>query len=131
MSRYEVRVAPRAQAQVDEVAAWWKINRQAAPMLVVDEFEAAAEELTIAPLSGDIYLVRLPSALCGVCFSRAFVTTSTTRSTRRIDWYESLRSGMRLGAGDHASDDCTTQTAPRRAPPRRKIVLVQLVNYAG
>jgi plasmid stabilization system protein ParE len=55
MSRYEVRVAPRAQAQVDEVAAWWKINRQAAPMLVVDEFEATAERLTIAPLSGAIY----------------------------------------------------------------------------
>lgn len=43
MSRYEVRVAPRALAEVDEVAAWWKINRQAAPSLVVDEFEAAAE----------------------------------------------------------------------------------------
>jgi plasmid stabilization system protein ParE len=55
MSRYEVRVAPRAQAQVDEVATWWKINRQAAPMLVVDEFEAAAERLRIAPLSGAIY----------------------------------------------------------------------------
>jgi plasmid stabilization system protein ParE len=55
MTRYEVRVAPRAQAQVDEVAAWWKVNRQAASMLVVDEFEAAYERLTMAPLSGAIY----------------------------------------------------------------------------
>jgi plasmid stabilization system protein ParE len=55
MSRYEVRVAPRAQAQIDEVVAWWKINRQAAPMLVLDEFEAAAERLTIALLIGAIY----------------------------------------------------------------------------
>jgi plasmid stabilization system protein ParE len=55
MSRYEVRVAPRAQAQIDEVAAWWKTNRQTAPMLVVDEFEAATERLTVAPLSGAVY----------------------------------------------------------------------------
>ena len=55
MSRYEVRVAPRAKAHVDEAASWWKTNRQAAPMLVVDEFEAAAERLTTAPLSGAIY----------------------------------------------------------------------------
>jgi len=55
MPRYQVRVAPRAQAQIDEVAAWWKTNRQAAPTLVVDEFEAAGERLTFAPLSGAIY----------------------------------------------------------------------------
>ena len=55
MSRYEVRVAPRAQAHVDEAAAWWKPTRQAAPMLVVDEFEAAAERLITTPLSGAIY----------------------------------------------------------------------------
>lgn len=55
MSRYDVRVAPRAQGHIDEVAAWWKTNRQAAPLLVVDEFEAAAKRLSIAPLSGAIY----------------------------------------------------------------------------
>jgi plasmid stabilization system protein ParE len=55
MSRYDVRVAPRAQDQIDEVAAWWKTNRQGAPLLVVDEFEAAARRLSITPLSGAIY----------------------------------------------------------------------------
>ena len=55
MSRYDVRVAPRTQDQIDDVAAWWKTNRQGAPLLVVDEFEAAARRLSIAPLSGAIY----------------------------------------------------------------------------
>jgi plasmid stabilization system protein ParE len=55
MPSYEVRVVPRAQAQLDEIVAWWKTNRQAAPMLVVDEFEAAAQRLSTAPLSGAIY----------------------------------------------------------------------------
>ena len=55
MPSYQVRVVPRAQAQIDEVVAWWKTNRQAAPMLVLDEFEAATERLSTAPLSGAIY----------------------------------------------------------------------------
>jgi plasmid stabilization system protein ParE len=55
MSHFDVRVAPRAQAQLDEVAAWWKANRLASPKLVLDEFEAAVLRLRHAPLSGVSY----------------------------------------------------------------------------
>ena len=30
MPRYQVQIAPRAQSQIDEVSAWWAVNRPAA-----------------------------------------------------------------------------------------------------
>jgi plasmid stabilization system protein ParE len=55
MERYQVRIAPRAMSQIEDVTAWWKLNRPAAATLVADELEAAVERLTFAPSSGAIY----------------------------------------------------------------------------
>ena len=55
MARYQVHIALRAMSQIDEVTAWWKLNRPAAATLVADELEAAVERLTFAPSNGAIY----------------------------------------------------------------------------
>ena len=40
MPPYQVQIAPRAQSQIDEVSAWWTVNRPAASTLVADELAA-------------------------------------------------------------------------------------------
>jgi plasmid stabilization system protein ParE len=55
MGPYQVHIAPRALSQIDEVTAWWKLNRPAAATLVADELEAAVERLACAPSSGAVY----------------------------------------------------------------------------
>jgi plasmid stabilization system protein ParE len=55
MPNYQVRLAPRAQSQIDEVSAWWRANRPAAANLVADELEAAVDRIASAPSSGTVY----------------------------------------------------------------------------
>ena len=102
MPGYELRVAPRAQAQIDEVVAWWKTNRQAAPMLVVDEFEAAAERLSTAPLSGAIYRKTVFCSVRRLLLprSRYHIYYQVGEATRLVEivafWHIARRRGPRL-----------------------------------
>jgi len=70
MPRYQVRVAPRAQARSTK-SRLVEDNRQAAPTLVVGRVEAAGERLTFAALSGAIYRQRAFPLGAAVCFSPA------------------------------------------------------------
>jgi len=45
-----------AQAQIDEVAAWWLEHREAAADLFEKELEAALAVLTMAPRAGSPYV---------------------------------------------------------------------------
>lgn len=102
MSHFDVRVAPRAQAQLDEVAAWWKANRLASPKLVLDEFEAAVLRLRHAPLSGVSYRqsgarwvrrLLLPRSRCHVYYT----IEETTQMVNIIAfWHVTRRRGPRL-----------------------------------
>jgi plasmid stabilization system protein ParE len=56
MRRYEVVLAPAAQTQARNVAAWWRENRPAAPDLFDDEIAAVLDRLAEAP--------RLPRPAC-------------------------------------------------------------------
>lgn len=53
--RYEVRVAPRAAAQIREASAWWVENRPAAPEAFVDELDRAIEFARSMPHGGQPY----------------------------------------------------------------------------
>ena len=53
MTRLEV--APRAAAQIREVAEWWRANRPAAPLLFSAELADTLESLVEAPRSGARY----------------------------------------------------------------------------
>jgi plasmid stabilization system protein ParE len=52
MKRYEVVLAPAAQAQVRKVAAWWREHRPAARDLFDDEIAAVLDRLAEAPKTG-------------------------------------------------------------------------------
>lgn len=55
MRRVQVTVAPRAVAQVEAIAAWWRANRPTSPDLFLDEFAAALTRLASAPFAGTAY----------------------------------------------------------------------------
>lgn len=46
MSPLRIRVSTDAQAQIKEVAAWWRANRKAAPGLFRAELADALDSLT-------------------------------------------------------------------------------------
>ena len=46
MSLLRIRVSTDAQAQIKEVAAWWRANRKAAPGLFRAELADALDSLT-------------------------------------------------------------------------------------
>jgi len=50
-----VEFSPGAAAQAEKIAAWWAANRLAAPLLFLDELDAAIEQLARAPETGRIY----------------------------------------------------------------------------
>ena len=47
-----VWVSPRAAAQIDDAASWWRVNRTAAPDLFVREIAGALALLAQAPKAG-------------------------------------------------------------------------------
>lgn len=55
MSLLRVRVAPEARAQINEVAAWWRANRKAAPGLFRAELGDALDALARSPELGTAY----------------------------------------------------------------------------
>lgn len=58
MTEVHVGVSPRAQRQINSAAERWHRNRDKAPLLFVDELEAAFTLLRQSPLAGRV--ARLP-----------------------------------------------------------------------
>jgi plasmid stabilization system protein ParE len=102
MGRYRVIVAPRAIAQVEQIAAWWQANRATAPDLFVEEFVAALKRLAVAPKSGAPYrrgpLSRLRRLL--LPRTRHHVYYVTAEDVRRVSvlavWHTARRGAPRL-----------------------------------
>ena len=69
MTRLEI--APRAEAQIRRVAAWWRENREAAPALFSSELAGVLEGLLSAPRTGTFYAERR-----GVDIRRVFLSRS-------------------------------------------------------
>lgn len=55
MSLFRIRVSSDAQAQIKEVAAWWRANRRAAPGLFRAELADALDLLARSPELGTAY----------------------------------------------------------------------------
>ena len=52
--RFSINVTRRAAAQIQKVAAWWALNRPAAPGAVEEELERALALLSAQPSVGSI-----------------------------------------------------------------------------
>ncbi len=50
--RYRLRIAPRAEDQIREAAAWWPKNRPKAPHAFGEDLEKAFDLMTALPLAG-------------------------------------------------------------------------------
>src|SRR5207253_10735280 len=50
-----LEVAPRAEAQIRCIGAWWRENRSAAPELFARGLASALDILELEPLSGAVY----------------------------------------------------------------------------
>jgi hypothetical protein len=50
-----VRATGRAKREIARAALWWSKNRPQAPLLFLEELDAAKRHLCTAPLSGQIY----------------------------------------------------------------------------
>ena len=135
MAQFEVRIAPRAQAQLDEIAAWWKANRQASSTLPLDEFEAAVLRPSNAAGSGagyrqiDARFVR--RLLLPRCRYHVYYETDELHSLVNVlaIWHASRRGGRGLrpqqnrqgDTGSGAQPPASTSTVtPSRAPPPRE-----------
>jgi hypothetical protein len=51
----KVHATGRAKREIARAAVWWRKNRLEAPLLFLDELEAAERHLRTAPKSGQIY----------------------------------------------------------------------------
>lgn len=51
----KVRATRRAKREIARAALWWSRNRPEAPLMFLDELEAAERHLCTAPISGQIY----------------------------------------------------------------------------
>lgn len=51
----KVRATGRAKREIARAALWWSKNRPNAPLLFLDELEAAERHLCTAPITGQIY----------------------------------------------------------------------------
>ena len=49
-------MAPRADAQIRTIDAWWRRNRKDSPDLFADELAEAVSTLEVAPRTGSSYL---------------------------------------------------------------------------
>ena len=102
MADFAVRVAPRAQAQLDEAVAWWKANRLASPTLVLGELEAALLRLRHAPSSGVNYRQNGAQWVRRILLprSRYHVYYTVEDATRLVNiiafWHATKRRGPRL-----------------------------------
>jgi plasmid stabilization system protein ParE len=49
---FRVVVTDTAERHLETIRAWWTLNRRDAPLLFIDEIEAAFERISRAPHSG-------------------------------------------------------------------------------
>ena len=54
MKRYEVRMLARARREYAAAAAWWRLNRRAAPNMLSNEMLAAKKLLAKFPEAGEL-----------------------------------------------------------------------------
>lgn len=54
MKRYEVRMLGRARREYAAAAAWWRLNRRAAPNMLRNELLAARKLLAKFPEAGEV-----------------------------------------------------------------------------
>ncbi len=54
IQRLSIKVTRRAAAQIEQVAAWWELNRPAAPGAIEEELERAFALLSAEPGVGSI-----------------------------------------------------------------------------
>lgn len=52
MAAYRVGVLPRALADIEKIAKWWRVNRPAAPRLFRDELDLALISIAAQPEIG-------------------------------------------------------------------------------
>jgi len=52
---FRVVVTDSAEWHLETIQAWWTVNRPDAPLLFVEEIEAAMERISQAPHSGALY----------------------------------------------------------------------------
>ncbi len=53
----KLELAPRAVAQAERCARWWRENRPGSPTLFEEELRAALDQIRTAPLLGSVYEV--------------------------------------------------------------------------
>lgn len=54
MKRYEIRILARARREYAAAAAWWRLNRRAAPNMLRNELLAARKLLAKFPEAGEV-----------------------------------------------------------------------------
>lgn len=55
MTSFRIVVTETAERHLETIRAWWTLNRRDAPLLFIEEIEAALERISRAPLSGALY----------------------------------------------------------------------------
>lgn len=60
VTSFRIRILPRASRQIDEISAWWAVNRRASPQLFADELNAVFALLSTFPYSGKLVSERRP-----------------------------------------------------------------------
>jgi plasmid stabilization system protein ParE len=102
VTRYEVLVAARAEAEIRTIDAWWRENRQDAPSLFVEELRGAIERLAATPMLGVAYAAPRPSGVRRLLLRRTrchvYFTVEDARPLVivRAVWHASRGRGPRL-----------------------------------
>jgi plasmid stabilization system protein ParE len=52
---FRVVVTDTAEQHLETIRAWWTLHRYDAPLLFIEEIDAAFERISRAPLSGALY----------------------------------------------------------------------------
>ena len=79
MTPFRVVVTDTAERHLEAIRAWWTVNRRDAPLLFVEEIEAAFERISRALPT--LSIAGQPSApRCAASCSVEHVTTSTIRA---------------------------------------------------
>jgi plasmid stabilization system protein ParE len=98
-----LEVAPRAETQIRQIAAWWHEHRRAAPSLFSQELADALEALVTNPASGTLYGERRGTRVRRVRLSRSryhvyssYDDEGDVVSVRAV-WHGSRGSGPPLG----------------------------------
>lgn len=88
MRPYRVVVAKRADRQIQDIDAWWIINRRDAPDLFLEELNAALRRLGENPMTGILLSVARPRYVRRVLLPKSgyhvYFTVDKRRSEVRV-----------------------------------------------